>query len=166
MQSDDTVRIPLRARDGSVRAYALIDAADAELVNQWRWHMNSNGYAARCQSLGGRKQVTILLHRLLLGLSPGDGFEGEHRNRALLDCRRANLLVLPKAGRPNAQNQRSVPGASSRYRGVCWHKRIQKWQAAIKVARQSIHLGYFDSEAAAGNATRMARARLMPYAVD
>jgi hypothetical protein len=34
--------IPLRARDGSVKAWALIDAADAAWLNQWRWSMFPN----------------------------------------------------------------------------------------------------------------------------
>lgn len=37
MHDQDTVRIPLRARDGSIRAYALVDAADAEWLSQWTW---------------------------------------------------------------------------------------------------------------------------------
>jgi hypothetical protein len=36
-------------------------------------------------------------------------------------------------------------------KGYCWHKRIKKWQANIKLNKQ-IHLGYFDNEEDARNA--------------
>jgi hypothetical protein len=29
--------IPLRAADGSVRAYAIVDDADVDFLDQWRW---------------------------------------------------------------------------------------------------------------------------------
>ena len=38
--------IPLRRRDGTLRAHAIIDAADAHLADQ-RWSFHNMGYAAR-----------------------------------------------------------------------------------------------------------------------
>ena len=35
----------------------------------------------------------------------------------------------------------------SRYVGVCWNKRDQKWEAAIQVRGVNQYLGYFDDEA-------------------
>jgi len=58
-----TARLPLFRRDGTVRAYAKIDANDATWVSQWRWHMVS-GYAARAAGKGW----TIYLHCALLDL--------------------------------------------------------------------------------------------------
>ena len=34
----------------------------------------------------------------------------------------------------------------SKYVGVTWHSKDQKWQAAIKVHGKSIHLGHFLDE--------------------
>lgn len=31
------MKIPLRAKDGSVRAYALVDDEDFEWLSRWRW---------------------------------------------------------------------------------------------------------------------------------
>ena len=55
------VLIPLRARDGGVRAFAIVDAADADFVDQWRWRLNANGYASFQEGNsgipGGRRYV-------------------------------------------------------------------------------------------------------------
>jgi hypothetical protein len=164
MHPEDTVRIPLRARDGSVRAYALIDAADADLANGWRWRF-SDGYAARQDRRDGRR-TTIYLHRTLLGLRPGDGLDGDHINRDRLDNRRSNLRILPHKGRANAQNSPSFAGSSSQYRGVYWNRRKKKWAAQMQMGGKTTYLGLFTNETEAADAARVARLRLMPYAVD
>lgn len=163
MQSDDSVRIPLRARDGSIRAYLLIDAADADFVNQWTWSLGNDGYARRSEWVGRQKR-SILLHRELLGLKHRDGLEGNHIDRDRLNCRRRNLRIASKPG--NRQNRPSYRNATSQFRGVHWSKAAGKWTAQIKADGRRMHLGVFASEADAAEAARSARARLMPYAVD
>src|SRR5690348_7035928 len=100
MQGDDTARIPLRARDGSIRAHVIVDASDAAWVNQWRWSL-SGGYAYRTATINGRKE-TVWLHRALLGCIQRDGIEVDHIDRDRLNCRRHNLRRLNHSG--NAQN--------------------------------------------------------------
>jgi hypothetical protein len=39
-----------------------------------------------------------------------------------------------------------VPGGSSRFKGVSWHKLHHKWQAYITVVGRRRHLGYFNDE--------------------
>jgi hypothetical protein len=165
MQPDDTVRIPLRARDGSVRAYALVDAADAEWANQWKWHLTDKGYARRSEYMGGGRRGTTksyFLHREILGLTHGDGADGDHIDLNKLNCRRSNLRVLTDG--KNAQNRPGWSVASSKYRGVSWDKSRRKWLAYITVAGKHRRIGRFDSEDDAGEAARLARVELMPYA--
>lgn len=160
---DGAVRLPLRARDGSVRAYAIVDAADAPVVSQYRWHFERR-YAVR--DVGGRRQKRkIYLHRQILGLVPGDGLEGDHRDRDRLNCRRSNLRIVPgmSANRQNLPGQRNT---SSAYRGVSFYKRDGTWQAYLRAKGKRVHLGYFETELGAAEAARAARLRLMPYAVD
>jgi AP2 domain len=167
MQWDDTVpegavRIPLRARDGSVRAYTIVDAADADWVNQWQWGLET-GYAGRGETRDGRKQ-TFRLHRELLGLVRGDGVEGDHRNLNKLDNRRKNLRVVSK--HQNRQNKPSNRGSSSQYRGVTWNKTLKKWQAYVSPGGKYRHLGLFHSEEDAAQAARKGRAQYLPYSED
>lgn len=163
MQSDDIARIPLRARDGSVRAYAIVDATDADFVNQWRWGLIGKRYVARSAWVDGRTR-NFYLHRELMGLTRGDGLEVDHRDRNRLNHRRSNLrVVTPRA---NSQNVSSTAGTSSKYRGVTWDKRRRKWQAQVMADGKRQHLGSYSSEEEAAEVARNARATLMPYATD
>lgn len=163
-ESEDglTALVPLQRGD-SILAYAVIDAADVEWASRWRWTLDDKGYAERSNRINGRSQH-IRLHRELLGLTHGDGFEGDHINRDRLDNRRSNLRAIPLAG--NRQNKSSHHNSSSKYRGVSWAPDRRKWRASITDHGKRIHLGQFSDEQTAAEAARAARSRLMPYAVD
>jgi hypothetical protein len=171
MQWDDSVpegavRIPLCAKDGSVRAYALVDAADAEFINQWRWCLHPDGYARRTKYLGYQSRPmykTYSMHRELVQIPVDERVEVDHINRVRLDNRRSNLRVLPLG--KNAQNRRAT-GGSSVHRGVYWSKEAQKWKAVINVNKSPKGLGFFDDELEAAEAARQARKRYFPYSVD
>lgn len=159
--------VPLGGRGGRVRGYVMVDVADAESVNLHRWTL-TNGYATRTVYPGRhRRPLTIYLHRALLGLIPGDGFEGDHVNRIRMDCRRQNLRPLRRG--KNQQNQRGYPNrpnATSAYRGVFWNKQRHRWMACVGVNGKTVYLGLFRSELDAANAAREGRLRLLPFAVD
>lgn len=150
-------RLPLRARDGSVKAWALVDEQDFERVNAHRWHLSNHGYAMRSCKAGG-KRWSVLLHRDLMGLERGDPGEVDHINHDRLDNRRTNLRVV-KAGR-NQQNLALRVG----YRGV--KKDGHRWQARAKQDGKTVHLGSFHSEVMAAAAAAQWRYRHMPGAVE
>src|SRR5688572_13204571 len=79
VRPDGSVGIPLRAQDGSIRAWAIVDASDADFASQWLWCL-VEGYAARTVYPDDGR-YTVKLHRALLGLVPGDGLEGDHISR-------------------------------------------------------------------------------------
>lgn len=162
---DTTVRIPLRAKDGTVRAYALVDAADADFVNQWQWRYASN-YAVRNAPIEGAGWRQIFMHREILGLPRLPmyrGLVGDHINRDKLDNRRSNLRAVRKS-----EDQQNIPNRSgiSTVRGVTWHKRERKWYARIRVEGTMHHVGSFRTEAEAIEAVRSGRSRLMPFSTD
>jgi len=162
MCNKSTVRIPLRAHDGTIRAYTIIDADDAAFASQWRWSL-SKGYAGRKYARDG-KQYGVLLHRELLGLTQGDGLEGDHINRDPLDNRRCNLRIVTKRG--NRQNRGSLQGSSSSYRGVSWDKYRKRWRACIWIDGKQKLLGRFMDESEAAMVAKEARAQLFPCATD
>ncbi len=158
-------RIPLHNRDGSVRAYALVDDQDYDLINIYTWYMTSEGYVARTASLHGLKR-TVWMSREVLGLAYGDGLKADHKNRNRLDNRRSNLRVVTDA--QNQQN-RSAEGnqtfqgspTSSRHRGVSMY-RNGMWRVQIQLDGKKYHLGYFDDEEEAGRVAIEARRQAMP----
>lgn len=170
-----TTRIPLYGRDGSLRAFALVDDADADWLNavalSFRvkrpshgaevapWRLASAGYA-KCAS--GRRGHMIYMHRLVLGLEDGDERYGDHINGDRLDNRRSNLRVL--TSRTNGQNRASHEG-SSRFRGVT---RLPdgRWRAGCNIDGRWVWCGAFETEQEAAEAARRARAVHQPFAVE
>lgn len=146
-----TFRVPL-LRNGKCIGHALVDGADVPLVSARYWGLEQ-GYAAASGTP---------MHRLLLGLTHGDGLVADHMNRDKLDNRRENLRVVDR--RTNPQNVASL-GGTSRHRGVHWHPGAKKWRAMIYHDGRSHHVGYFADEDAAARAAEAARLAVMPGAL-
>lgn len=151
-----TGRLTVVRGEGSEHSFTY-DLADHQLVSQHTWHVNAGGYATT--AVGGRKaRRGVFLHRLLLGLAPGDGRVGDHINGDRTDNRRANLRIADH--RLNAANQAIInQRGSSEYRGVCWDKSKGKWKAYTRVDGLMHNLGHFDSEREAADVVIAYRAR-------
>lgn len=167
MQDAEYRLIPLRRRDGSIRAEARIDPSDYDDVMQWRWLQNNNGYAVRLEPQGSGAYRAVLMHRYLMGLGYGDKSEVDHINRDKIDNRRANLRVVTRG--QQVQNISSHRGSSSRFRGVYWAERkesgrVSKWRAQAFLNRKATRLGTFESEIDAAIAVEKWRRENMPFA--
>lgn len=169
MQIDDTapdgaVLIPLYRRSKGIVGYVLVDGADADFVNQWRWRLHIGGYAVRSIKTD-RGWREVLLHRELLGLPRvSDGREGDHQDRNRLNCRRRNLRAIPHVSNP--QNVSSHRDSTSRHRGVSWDRSREKWTVRVLANGKYHYFGRFSDEAEAAEVARAARTRLMPYALE
>ncbi|MCC2649895.1 MAG: hypothetical protein K0R61_7 [Microvirga sp.] len=93
--------------------------------------------------------VTHLAHRLawlyVTGEHPPE--DVEHRDLDKANNRFANLRECNDS--TNQANTKPRPGNTSGYKGVCWNKKSNKWQAGIKKDGKSHHLGLFDCPVAA-----------------
>lgn len=93
--------------------------------------------------------VTHLAHRLawlhVTGMMPNGDLD--HRNLNKSDNRYVNLRVCDDS--LNQANVAPKRDNKSGYKGVCWNEKAGKWQAGIKKAGKSFHLGLFDCPAAA-----------------
>ena len=87
--------------------------------------------------------TTEQLHRFILGITDPEILV-DHRDGIGLNCTRRNLRVASHS--QNAANSRKRHDATSRFRGVCWHKQKQRWQARIKVNGKTLYLGKFRDE--------------------
>lgn len=136
------MEIELR-RIGKPSLVTIIDDEDAALVTPYRWSSfatNRSVYARRC--VGSR---TLYLHTFLTGWAYVD-----HVDHDGLNNRRSNLR--PTSRSLNSANGRSQVGSSSRFKGVCWLKRDQKWYAQIQTGRKNRAIGRFADEADAARA--------------
>ena len=128
--------------------YALVDDADFEWLNQWKWfavrQRNGNWYAVRNSTWKNVKGRTIYMHRKILRLTVEDYHETDHKDHNGLNNQRENLRIATRM--QNQYNQKPQIGKSSQYKGVRWHKRDRKWRAEIKLNKKTRWIGAYNSE--------------------
>jgi hypothetical protein len=125
---------------------ALVDDEDFDkLVAFGKWCVNSYGYAVKTKkhkNTNGKWATKVFfMHRLIMGLSLGDGVVVDHINNEKLDCRRCNLRLCSVA-----ENNRNVglrKDNTSFYKGVSFDKARGKFQARIMFENKIIYLGRF-----------------------
>ena len=127
---------------------AFVDDADVALVAGYRWSA-WNYYGGRKHYAGvmirrDGKRVTLLMHRLILGLTGSehiDHWDGDGLNNA-----RHNLRVCTRT--QNQANSRTLRSHNtSGIKGVGFYRPTARWRAYIRVAGKDIHLGFFNSKA-------------------
>ena len=124
---------------------ALIDDEDYGLVSQYKWCASkSRGvwYAMANIRING-KYCHVKMHRLILGLCVGEGKNVDHIDHNTLDNRRCNIRICSISQNQHNQKPRK---ATSRFKGVHWHKRNKKWAASLHIISRRIYLGYFSAE--------------------
>lgn len=140
---------------------ALVDDADYNWLNQWKWHahINSSGifYAVRSSSFKDGKCHEISMAREILGLKYKDKRQADHRNHNTLDNRQHNLRICTH--QKNQMNQEHRLGTASKFKGVTWNKRKKKWLARIQIGGKPKFLGYWNLEELAALAYDMVAIR-------
>lgn len=119
---------------------------DDDVVLPGRLSVGSHGYA---QFWNGK--TCVLFHRWLLGLVKGDGKVADHRNRDVMDCRRANLRAVT----PSESNMNRSIALRSLPLGV-YQTRSGRYQARIQRGTIKRYLGTHDTIEAASAAVRAA----------
>jgi hypothetical protein len=140
---------------------AIVDDADYEWLNQWKWFCIGKGgqRVARnepCKT-GNRRQQTIYMHRAIMDASTDQIVD--HINGDPLDNCRCNLRFATQA--ENSRNRkRSITNQSSNHKGVNFHKRDKRWCANIGHNGKTIFLGEFNEEIDAAKAYNDAAQKL------
>jgi hypothetical protein len=111
---------------------AIVDDADYDFLNQWKW----------CSFKAGGKWYAfrgpgILMHRLITG-APKEK-DVDHRNGNGLDNRRKNLRVCSES--QNAFNKNKYKNNTSGFKGV--ERRVNRWQATIRANNKRYYIGSF-----------------------
>lgn len=144
---------------------ALVDDADFEWLNGWKWYAGKNGkifYAQRATPRIEGKKSSITMHVVILGKFP-KGFISDHKDGNGLNNQRNNLRYVTR--RQNIQNLHNME-RSSEYPGICWHKQRKKWQATIEINKTRKHLGLFINEKEAFEVYREAIENLGQTVID
>lgn len=115
----------------------LVDDEDYEHLSRYSWHVIPAGYCAR--SVRGTK---VYMHRMLIGLTTGDGIYCDHINGNKLDNRRSNLR--PCTCSENHRNKPKQSNNKTGFKGVTWHARARKYVAMIRIHGRTKYLGSFD----------------------
>ncbi len=120
---------------------AIVDDADYEWLNQWKWHAGSGRGTIYALRKSGKRPFmkTICMHRLIMNTP--NGMEVDHINMNGLDNRRKNLRNCTRI--QNARNVKILSTNHSGYKGVSWSKFANKWSAYINIDGKKSHLGYF-----------------------
>ncbi|HUX18998.1 MAG TPA: AP2 domain-containing protein [Acidithiobacillus sp.] len=123
---------------------ALIDDEDFELVSKYTWYAHWNPktksfYARTNTRKVDGKWPILQMHRLIMNAQPGE--EVDHIHHSTLDNRKSELRLC--TGSQNQHNRGLQTNNTSGYKGLCWFKQRQKWQANIMLNGKKKHLGYF-----------------------
>lgn len=138
---------------------AIVDDADYKFLMRWKWYAARQPmtfYAARSTKKKGKK-VTVWMHRVINKTPRGkltDHIDGNGLNN-----HRRNLRAVTH--QDNMLNNTRHKIGSSRYRGVSWHRGLQRWIAQITFNRKNTWIGSFRTEKAASDAYVAKRARLL-----
>lgn len=149
------------------RLTSVLDYAPA--TGHFTWKVANNGRVRVGQRAGSPNKdgyIQIKIDRQLYGAHrlawfyvhrrwPTD--EIDHKHGTITDNR---ISELREATRVQQMANRKTPvNNTSGFKGVSFHKRMQRWRAYIAVAGKPLHLGYFNTPEEAHNAYSAASIR-------
>jgi hypothetical protein len=128
----------------------MVDRDDLEKIALHSWrvyaHYRDNSYKRVETSFCDPYSKTsrhISLSRFLCDAK--DDQVVDHIDGNPLNNRRNNLRLTTRLG--NSQNARkTILPTSSKYKGVSWHRKKQKWIVSVRANKKNYYLGYFTSE--------------------
>ncbi len=124
--------------------YATVDDEDFERLSKYKWQVVSFPHTSYAVTTMDKRpnRKTIRMHRMIMQAKADQ--EIDHRNGIGLDNRKCNLRFCTHS--QNEHNRRKMAKATSKYKGVSWHKYRSKWRAMIKLNYKSFELGHFNNE--------------------
>lgn len=137
--------------------FTIVDECDEEYCKSRRIFLAGMArYPSVTHWVDGKKHV-VALHRVLLGLKPGDRQIVDHINRNRFDNRRSNLRIVTSA--QNAQNRSRARNNTTGFKGV---RQVRKWFQGWAAGE---YLGLFSTaEDAARAYDAIAKARFGEFA--
>jgi len=133
---------------------AQVDDEDYEELRRFKWCAQKNWntyYAMRRPAAINGKREAIFMHQSIMGRL--NGFEIDHRDGDGLNNQKSNLRHVTH--RQNCQNRKNT-SETSKYPGISWDNKRNKWYARLRIGSTRRYLGSFTSEMEAFEAYREA----------
>jgi hypothetical protein len=121
--------------DGKLKLKVLVDDNDFELISKYHWHASKDKSVKA--TINGKK---ILLHRFLMDCPRH--LEVDHIDGNRLNNMRSNLRLATSS--QNKMNRGARKDCKSGYKGVSFHKPLNKWTARIMINDKYKHLGVYE----------------------
>lgn len=145
--------------------FAIVDDEDYPELIKHKWTAQKSPttfYARRVIRIkkadlsGDSETICISMARQIM--NPPDGFIVDHIDHNGLNCRKKNLRNCTKA--QNSQNQKKRTGCSSKYKGVNFVKKANRYYTHIGMNGKYKHLGSYENETDAAKAYDIAARQL------
>ncbi len=117
--------------------YAEVDSWNYDwLISLCSWNRS------KCHACGTINHKTEYMH-ILIARKMGLKGQIDHEDTDPFNNREKNLREA--TNQQNSANSRIAKNNTTGFKGVCYYKRDNNYQASIMVNRKKIHLGYFDT---------------------
>jgi hypothetical protein len=123
----------------------LVDDEDYADLAQFKWcafRTPYTFYAMRRLSENG-KVTSERLHRRIMKAKRGE--DVDHQDHNGLNCQKENMRRCVRRLN-NGNQQKTQRKTSSRYKGVYWYGRVNRWGACIGYEGKTIYLGSFEKD--------------------
>lgn len=121
--------------------YALVDYSMYNSISKYHWTLrrdNRNTYAYRVFLENGIRKMQGM-HNFVTEEIGIDHINGNGLDNRLCNLRKASP-------QENAQNRRPDKNCKSKFKGVGWHEKDNRWRARITIDGKSVFIGNFEHE--------------------
>ena len=118
----------------------IIDEDEVNTYKNYCFVLHKDGYVQVSSRKEGKKGK--LLHRLIMNVEDPK-VQVDHINGNGLDNRKSNLRLCCNS--QNQMNKGKTKLNTTGFKGVCFHKLTQKYQATVSLNKKQIYLGLFDT---------------------
>lgn len=122
---------------------AVVDNDDLLMLSKHKWAALTNKISRTQYAIGYIDRRYVLMHRMIMGCTKGDGIEVDHIDGNGLNNRRSNLRLCTHS--QNTKNTTKINGAGhGKFKGVYAHSK-GRFRVMITVDRKPKHIGIFET---------------------
>lgn len=122
---------------------ALVDDDDYEYLSQFDWQVAKHTQNCIYAKRGGTEKREIKMHRQIMGVTDPKVFI-DHIDHNGLNNQKSNLRICTAA--QNSANKMAHKNSKSKYQGVTWDNRSQRWVVRIRIGGVCLYRKYIKDE--------------------